>query len=211
MSNVTSRTGFLVPSEIFTEEPKPFEDDYARRCFRVLRMAAILHGKGFQGLRVFPYMYPLAYRIELFPAALASRNGVSYDYELFGEKLERDRLIARHSGANETRFFDWEDVENHSAHELAIAFIDRFPELAHATYHLDYAYAGWYSALLSHCEYGHLPYLYGEHEEELDVMRIHHVGRQTTDYQMDWFPLPPRPSDGNRMDPRPSPHWMKNE
>lgn len=209
MTDVTTRTSFLVPSEIFTEEPKPFEDDYARRCFRVLRMAAILHGKGFQGLRVFPYMYPLAYRIELFPAEYASRNGVSYDYELFGAKLDRERLLARHSGASETQFFQWDDVAKQSAHQLALTFIERFPELARATYHLDYAYAGWYAALLAHCEYGHLPYLFGEYEEEMDVMRVHHVGRKSTDYQMDWFPLPPRPADGNRMDPRPAPRWMK--
>ncbi len=44
----------------------PFADTYWRRCLRVLRMVNILHGKGFQGLRVFPYIYPLAYRIELF-------------------------------------------------------------------------------------------------------------------------------------------------
>lgn len=209
MKNVTTRTSFLVPAEIFTNVPKPFKDDYARRCFRVLRMAAILHGKGFQGLRVFPHMHPLAYRIELFPATYVNRNGVSYDYELVGEKLERDRLVARHSGANGSQFFEWDDVSDHSSHQLALKFIERFPELANATYHLDYAYAGWFAALLAHCEYGHLPYLFSEYEEETDVMRIHHVVPQTTDYQMDWFPLPPRPSDGNTMDPRPAPRWMK--
>ena len=209
MTAVMTRDSVVVPSEIFTEEPKPFEDDYARRCFRVLRMVAVLHGKGFQGLRVFPYKYPLAYRIELFPATYAGRNGVRYDNELFGEKLERERLLARHSGAHEARFFGWDDVSNHSAHRLALTFIERFSKLARATYHLDYAYAGWFASLLDHCEYGHLPYLFGEFEEELDVMRIHHVGRKTTDYQMQWFPLPPRPSDGNRMDPRPVPRWLK--
>ena len=211
MNDVTTRTSFPVPSEIFTEEPKPFEDEYARRCFRVLRMVSILHGKGFQGLRVFPYMYPIAYRIELFPAAFASQNGVSYDSKIFGEILERGRLLARHSGANQARFFGWEDVADHSAQQLALTFIERFPELARATYQLDYAYAGWYAALLAHCEYGCLPYLFGEHEEELDVMRLHHVGRVTTDSRMDWFPLPPRSSHGNRMDPHPAPHWMNVE
>lgn len=210
MTDVATRTAFLVPSEIFGEEPKPFDDDYARRCFRVLRMVGILHGKGFHGLRVFPYIYPLAYRIELYPAPFADRDGVRYDYDLFNEKLERERLIARHSGASGANFFDWEDVATHSAHRLALIFIERFPELARATYVLDYAYAGWYATLLAHCEYGHLPYLFGEFEEKMGVMRIHHVGRQTTDYQMDWFPLPPTPSGGNSMDPRPAPRWMKD-
>ena len=211
MSDVNTRTSFLVPSAIFSHEPKPFEDAYARRCFRVLRMVAILHGKGFQGLRVFPYKYPLAYRIELFPAAFVSRNGVSYDYALFGQHMERERLIARHTGANENHFFEWDDAASATAHQLALKFVERFPELAKATYHFDYAYAGWYSALLSHCEYGHLPFLFGEYEEEMDVMRIHHVGDTSKDYQMDWFPLPPRPTDGNRMDPRPAPVWMNDQ
>jgi hypothetical protein len=87
MNDFTTRTSFQTPSEIFLVEPKPFDDVYARRCFRVLRMAAILHGKGFHGLRVFPYHYPLAYRIKLFPADFVSRNGVRYDYELFNEKM----------------------------------------------------------------------------------------------------------------------------
>ncbi len=208
MTDPNTRTGFIAPSEIFSQAPKRFDEAYARRCFRVLRMVAILHGKGFHGLRVFPYQYPLAYRIELFPASFADRNGVRYDNELFAKKLERDRLLARHSGANEAKYFGWEDVTDHSAHQLALVFIERFPELARETYHLDFAYAGWFATLLAHCEYGHLPYLFGEYEEELDVMRIHHVGQQATDFQMDWFPLPPTPSGGNRLEPRPTPRWM---
>lgn len=204
-----TRTSFIAPSEIFTEAPKPFDDEYARRCFRVLRMVAVLHGKGFHGLRVFPYMYPLAYRIEIFPAAFADRTGVKYDYDLSHSILEQKRLIARHSGANESHYFGWEDAGSFSAHQLALRFIERFPDLARATYFFDYAYAGWFATLLAHCEYGHLPYLFGEYEEELGVLRIRHFGRQTTEYNLDWFPLPPSPSGGVQLDPRPVPRWLE--
>lgn len=211
MTGVTTRTSFLVPSEIFCEEPKRFDDEYARRCFRVLRMVGVLHGKGYHGLRVFPYKHPLAYRIELFPSRFVKLNGVSFDSELFEEKLDREGLIARHSGANESKFFGWDDATHDTAHQLAIKFVKRYPSLALASYHLDYAYAGWFATLLAHCEYGYLPYLFDEYEEELDVLRIWRVGSQRTFHQMDWFPLPPSQSGGNQMDPRPAPEWLKQK
>jgi hypothetical protein len=104
---VIRRDSFVTPSELFTKEPQPFEDNYARRCFRVLRMISVLHGKGFHGLRVFPYEYPLAYRLELYPAKFTGKDGVRF--QLSGD-VEAERLVARHSGANEARFFGWEDT-----------------------------------------------------------------------------------------------------
>lgn len=206
---VTTRSSFIASSEIFTGEPAPFEDDYARRCFRVLRMVAILHGKGFHGLRVFPYEYPLAYRIELYPVSYAEPDGVKYSHDRFGEELERKHLLARHTGANDTRFFAWEDAGKLNAHQLATLFLERFPELARASYRLDFAYAGWYATLLAHCEYGYLPFLFAEFAEDIGVMRLRDVGRRTTQPPMDWFPLPPSPSGGITLDPRPTPRWME--
>jgi hypothetical protein len=154
-------------------------------------------------------MYPLAYRIELYPADYTNRNGVSYNSEISDDTLESEHLIARHSGASDAQFFDWEDAINLNAHQLALLFIERFPELARATYHFDFAYVGWYATLLAHCEYGQLPYLFGEYEEEIGVMRMHIAGRITTVHKMDWFPLPPTPSGGVSMDPQPAPSWME--
>jgi hypothetical protein len=197
---------FVTPSELFTKEPKPFEESYSRRCFRVLRMISVLHGKGFHGLRVFPYVYPLAYRLELYPAMFTAKDGVKF--QLSGD-VEAERLVARHSGANEARFFGWEDATDLSAHALAVLFIERFPHLSRAAYHLDYAYAGWFATLLAHCEYGYLPYLFGEYENEIGAMRLRHVGQKQTDHRMEWFPLPPGPSGGFAMDPQPTPIWMQ--
>lgn len=211
MIDVNTRSAFLVPSEIFETEPQPLKDEYARRCFRVLRMAAILHGKGFHGLRVFPYEYPLAYRVELYPAEFAGRDGVKYDFSLHGQRLEREKLIARYSGSMGANYFDWDDVAHLNAHQLALVFIKRFPELARATYCLDYAYVGWFATLLAHCEYGRLPYRFGEYEDDMNVMRIRQYEPKTGTHRMDWFPLPPTPSGGMRLDPRPLPAWMEQE
>jgi hypothetical protein len=194
---------------MFAEEPRPFEDEYARRCFRVLRMASILHGKGFHGLRVFPYVYPLAYRVELYPAAFADQDGVKCRGSV---DLEHKRLMARYSGASETEYFGWQDAKQLSAHALALLFVERFPELAGATYHLDFAYAGWFATLLAHCEYGYLPYLFGEYEEEIGVMRMRRIAREERPDEMKCFPLPPHPSGRFSLEPRPDrAGWKLND
>lgn len=168
-------------------------------------MVAILHGKGFHGLRVFPYMYPLAYRVELYPAAFAGQDGVKHS---FGGKLQTRKLIARHSAASGAHYFAWDDATELSSHELALLFIERFPEIARVTYHFDYAYAGWYATLLAHCSYGYLPYLFGEYEPEIGVMRLQNVGAKRSETELDQFPLPPLPAKSALFEPRPTPDWM---
>jgi len=76
-------------------------------------------------------------------------------------------------------------------------------------YHLDYPYLGWYATLVAHCEYGYLPYLFAEYEPEMGVMRMKRVKETTSVHDLDWFPLPPSPSYGQRLDPRLEPRWMQ--
>ena len=199
-----TRTTYTFPARIFSEEPKPFAHDSWRRAFRLLRMVGILHGKGFHGLRVFPYEYPLAYRIYLFPGEYADQSGVRCRPEF---EASDNRLLARHSCASDPNYFDWQDGPGLSAHQLAFRFIERFPELARATFRLDYAYAGWYATLLAACEYGYLPYLFGEYEPELGALRMHRVS-ETATHEMEWFPLPPSASYGTYLNPIPQPRWL---
>lgn len=166
-------------------------------------MVSVLHGKGFHGLRVFPYDYPLAYRIELYPARFAEPDGVKYRQEAIPGGME-DRLIARHSGAGGAKFFGWDDAQDADAQRLALLFIERFPELCRETYHLDFAYAGWFATLLAHCDYGFLPYLFSEHEEEIGVFRMHQVGGDGLEY----FPLPPGANFGQTLVPNPEIDWL---
>lgn len=198
------RTSFETPARIFTEAPKRFSDAYWRRCHRVLRMVGVLHGKGFHGLRVFPYDYPLAYRIELFPARYAEADGVRYRAQDMPGGMD-SRLVARHTGANQANFFEWEDAQSADAHTLALLFIERFPELCREAFHLDYAYAGWFATLLAHCDYGYMPYLFSEHEEEIGIFRMH----QLEGGGLGFFPLPPSPSHGQSLKPLPEMGWLK--
>ncbi|SMX49932.1 hypothetical protein MAA8898_04518 [Maliponia aquimaris] len=172
-------------------------------------MVAILHGKGFHGLRVYPWLYPLAYRVEIYPAKFSGPSGVRYDDDL-APVMEEKRLVARHSGADQANYFGWDDVASDSAHELAIKFIDRFPQIVKAGYIVDYAYVGWYATLIAHCEYGYLPYLSAEFEPETDVMRMLQANAIAGQHQMDWFPLPPSAGNGHRFDPRPEPRWFQS-
>jgi hypothetical protein len=206
MEETLLRIVYDVPERLFREKPAPFKDAYARRCFRVLRMVGVLHGKGFHGLRVLPYEYPLAYRIELYPARYADTDGVKYRSELIDAQPNRRHLVARHSGASDEQYFGWEDVAGVDAHDLALEFLKRFPDLARESFGLDYAYAGWFSTLLQVCEYGFLPYRYAEYEEEGRALHLRSLG----DTKMDWFPLPPSPSHGSRLRPSGELPWLRS-
>ena len=204
--NSGRRINFAIPSSTRAEAPRQFEDAYWRRCLRVLRMVQVLHGKGFQGLRLFPHIYPLAYRIELFPAKEADRTGGMYS-----DPPPDNELVARHTGADGSDFFGWNDVADLDAHQLALKFITRFPKLAHASDHFDFAYAGWYATLLAQCEYGYMPYLFAEYEPKSDALRMWCVIEGKPGPHIEWFPFPPTASAGLALEPRPTPEWMNRE
>ncbi len=166
-------------------------------------MVQVLHGKGFQGLRLFPHIHPLAYRIELFPERYAEHDGVRYR-----DMMPDDELVARHTGADGSRFFGWDDVADLDAQHLATEFISRFPRIAQATYHLDFAYAGWYLTLLAHCEYGYMPYLFSEYEPQSDALRMLCLDDAKPGPHIEWFPFPPTASAGLSLEPRPTPEWI---
>lgn len=175
------------PDYMRSEKPEPFADAYRRRCFRLLRMVGVLHGKGFQGLRVFTHIHPLAYRIELFPAGFSDETGARYP-ERDRQELEARHLLALHSGADGAAWFgSWQDAAEADAEQLALTFIDRFPELARATEQADYAYAGWYATLMAQCAYGFLPYLFAEMEPFDGTIRLQPCGNRGAGR----FPLPP--------------------
>lgn len=189
------RNVFDVPEGIFDRTPTPFDDAYHRRCLRVLRMVGILHGKGFHGLRAFPYIYPVAYRIELYPGCYAKPDGVQYEERLVPGGND-SKLIARHSGAYQSKYFGWEDAQSANAQELALLFIQRFPELCRESYYLDYAYAGWFTTLLAHCDYGSLPYLFEEYASQVPgsvrLLRLNGNGPE-------FFPSPPTAAYGHKF------------
>src|SRR5690348_9278427 len=101
-------------------------------------MVSELQRMGFQRLRVFPYQYPLAWRLCVAPrAACHVRNGAyvsSAAHDAFGnhdEPPSRARLVT-YSSASECEYFGWTDARTDSARDLANKFIQRFPAAAEA-------------------------------------------------------------------------------
>lgn len=111
-----------------------------RRCQRVIRMVGELHRQGYQRLRIFPHLYPLAWRCEIGPIEQFSRVN--------GAWCPKDGERARYSGASGNRYFEWDDSATDSARSLAAKFLIRFPEVAASGRGRDWEYAGWLSELL---------------------------------------------------------------
>ena len=111
-----------------------------------------------------------------------------------GDSAENDQISAllgdrqHYSSADGPRFFEWEDAHRKSPRQLALMFIGRFPQLASGSIGMDYAYAGWFAALLGAVEYGRLPVFYADYE--LDLARL------------DMPPPPPKQWPPNRERPR---------
>ena len=123
-----------------------------------------LHKLGHQGIRISPGWSPsgVHWRCIVTPASNIGRDGWSVR-ECFGE-------TACYSSAERARFFDWTDAPRKSPRKLAQMFIDRFTRLAYEGIGMDYAYAGWFVAMLGAVEHGRLPAFYADYE--LDLSRI---------------------------------------
>lgn len=115
-------------------------DPMMRRCQRVIRMVGELHRQGYQRLRIFPHLYPLAWRCEIGPIEQFSRVN--------GAWCPADGARARYCGASGNRYFEWHDAATDSAQSLAAMFVARFPRIAAAGRGRDWEYAGWLSELL---------------------------------------------------------------
>jgi hypothetical protein len=147
-----------------------------RRAHRVLRLVSDLHRKGFQNLRVMPYVHPLAYRIAIAPAeCFLPENGIALRKDAFDS-------AAVYSSASENRYFDWPDARQDTSVQLAEKFLLRFPEVAARGKGSNSRYAGWLSDLLGVLAMGDfLPVVRTEYttDEELRQLRTLRLHRWT--------------------------------
>jgi hypothetical protein len=149
---------------------------WIRPCVRTIRMVSELHRMGFQRLRMFPYEYPLAWRLCIAPRdACHARNGAYVPgsaMETYSERFAhgpeaatRTRLVT-YSSASEREYFGWTDARTDSARDLANKFIVRFPSAAEAGRGRDWEYAGWLDELMSELERSpRLPFVMAEYFE----------------------------------------------
>lgn len=112
----------------------------------MIRMVSELHRFGYQRLRIFPYEYPLAWRLCIGPRGVFSRHN--------GAFVPGYDDLPTYSSASENEYFGWADAKTADARGLAERFIDRFPRVAEAGRGRDWEYAGWLAELVGELERG---------------------------------------------------------
>lgn len=149
----------------------PHPDAQVRPAQRLLRMVGELHKRGYQRIRVMPYIAAVgAWRCEIGPSIIFYRsNGARLNEPAWTEPSDKEQprlaMLARYTAASGTAYFEWTDAKTDDARALADKFLDRFPRIAHFGRGWDYAYAGWFQHLLGYAEDGFFPMLFWEYGE----------------------------------------------
>jgi hypothetical protein len=174
-------------------------DPYVRRSVRLLAMVGELHKRGYQRLRIMPYLGPTGHwRCSISPVMLFYRNhgAIQLEPEGGGDAPEV-AMIARYTGAAGNHYFDWDDARTDAARLVADKFINRFPLLTANGCSWDYPYAGWYLRLLRIAERGFLPYVLAEYENaSFDQLHLHDTRPEESRTSTEEPPVLPVPPPG---------------
>ena len=162
-------------------------------CYKTLQMIGVLHSRGYQRLRIFPYGHGMWWRCEVAPGELFEpKNGACLQSH---PAHDREGLIARFGSGDCDHPFGWKkSIVKFSISKMADLFVQRFPAIAQATLGSDWEYAGWYQEMLMRTSSSVLPiaYLKDEYEEvvceQLQLFRIDQTNDEKGDRDM---PLPP--------------------
>jgi ADP-ribosyl-[dinitrogen reductase] hydrolase len=128
------------------------DERLAEYCRRLLYMVRELHAMGYEQLRIAPNVAPsgLFWRLSICAA--------SNTLPEHGAAMRDFHEGAHYSSGGMDRYFDWDDAADDSPSELALKFVERFPELAKAGKGDDPAYVRWYEDMLRVTEPDGLPY-----------------------------------------------------
>ena len=142
---------------ISVQKQVPPDDAHEREALPVLEMVHELHKAGYQRLRICPGMNSSgsAWRCAVTPITniLRTHGAMTADYDLD---------VAKYTSAQGTEYFGWEDAMESTARELAMKFVERFPEIVAKGKGEDWAYAGWYAQMLGFAERGDFPVSYND-------------------------------------------------
>ena len=125
---------------------------------KVLMMIQELHVRGYQRLRIIPFIYHLG----TWRCGVTEAANVHIDHGAMAVDSDAARR-PQHTSADGTAYFGWKDAEHASPSGLARRFLERFPRLAEAGYGPDWCYAGWYNHLLHVTWKRGLPYVHAGH------------------------------------------------
>lgn len=106
-----------------------------------------LHLGGHQRLRAVPAMEPSG---KHWQCAIAPVSLVSQDHGArLAADVRDDSRIATYTSRDQNRYFAWTDIYPYATpKELAMHFVERFPEVVEAGRGPDWPYAGWYMEML---------------------------------------------------------------
>jgi 8-oxo-dGTP pyrophosphatase MutT (NUDIX family) len=117
----------------------------------VFEMVSILHGRGYEKLRIGPHENPSPYRLAVLPRKYFSVHHGAW------VPSDGDSLFLSHSSELGGLVFRWIDADHDSPEQLADKYILRFPEEAAEGLGSDPAYAEWFQSLLDKTRRGGLP------------------------------------------------------
>lgn len=103
---------------------------------RIVTMVTELHRRGYQHLRIFPYEYPLAWRLCIGPRKHFSTYNGAYCEHSGGQ-------FPVYSSSQGKDYFGWTEFRDMNAHALSEQFIRKFPDVCAEGKGRDWAYAGW--------------------------------------------------------------------
>jgi hypothetical protein len=174
------------------QHPEP----HVRCAVRVLAMVGELHRRGYQKLRVMPFMSPSgnAWRCWIGPDTLFYRNHGAYLCETDFSDMQSTSLSARYTtGAD--HYFDWQDAEHDDDRSLADKFLARFTKLASHGEGWSYAYAGWYQRLLGLADLGWMPVVLSDNDassyKKINLHDLRPAEWRAANEKKPSLPLPP--------------------
>ena len=179
------------------QHPEP----HIRRAVRVLMLVGELHKRGYQRLRVMPFMAPSGayWRCLIGPVNFFYRNHGAILHEEAGtvldDEVQERATIARYTSGQANQYFGWNDAQKDDARSLTDKFIKRFRIVADSGQGWDYRYAGWYQRLLGLAEAGWLPVVLRD-DSEVSYDRVPLEDVRPKEWHVDQeetpsLPLPP--------------------
>jgi hypothetical protein len=172
-------------------------ESHVRRAVRVLAMVGELHRRGYQKIRVMPFMSPSgnAWRCWIGPDQLFYRNHGAYLRDTDLGEAHATSLVARYSSSEQNCYFGWNDSENDDARSLADKFLERFTRLASQGEGWSDMYAGWYQRLLGLADRGWMPVVMSDNSapsyKKINLHDLRPTEWRAGDNTKPSLPLPP--------------------
>lgn len=124
----------------------PSSSPELRRCTRVVAMVNELHKVGYQRIRAIPQESPSGayWRCNITFADNVLDDGVTLrDFD-----INETGKVAHYTSGQGSGYFGWSDASTMTARQLAVAFLERFPEIGQNGQGRDWLYAGWLTDFL---------------------------------------------------------------